>query len=195
MTTIEQALTELRAGRVVVIPTDTVYGLAASLDRAEGIRALFEIKGRPPSKALPVLGSDSESLRAVARMDGRMELIATRFWPGPLTVVLPRAQGFDRDLGGANDGTVAVRVPASEMARRLLAASGPLAVTSANRSGFPPANSVDEARREFGDSVTAYLDDGPGAGSASTVVSLVGEPRVLREGAVTEAELEEVLGE
>ena len=193
MTSIEAAVAALRRGRLVVIPTDTVYGLAALPAAPGAVRALFELKGRPDDKPIPVLGANLESLRSVAVIEGAAERCALAFWPGPLTLVLPRAEGFDHDLGGTEDGTVAVRVPATQVARSLLREVGPLAVTSANLSGRPAANTVAEARAVFGDSVAVFVDGGPGGGRASTVVSLVGEPRVLRAGAVTEAEVEAVI--
>lgn len=193
MTTIEAAVEELERGGIVVVPTDTVYGLAALPSHPDGVRALFELKGRPSDKPIPVLVADVEAAGTVARLDAGAQRLATAFWPGPLTIVLPRATNFDADLGGREGGTVAVRVPASATTRSLLRLSGPLAVTSANRSAEPPANSVDEARRIFGPEVGVYVDGGPGGGSPSTVVSLVGEARVLREGALDEAEVLAVL--
>jgi tRNA threonylcarbamoyl adenosine modification protein (Sua5/YciO/YrdC/YwlC family) len=193
VTSIEDAVAELRRGGVVVVPTDTVYGLAADPSLPEAIRALFELKGRPEHKAVAVLGAEAEGLQTVARFDASATRLARAFWPGPLTLVLPRASGFEHDVGGTNDGTIGVRVPASGVMRTLLREAGPLAVTSANVSGDPAANSVAEARRIFGDRVSAYVDDGPGAGRPSTVVSLVGGPRLLREGALTEAEVMGVL--
>lgn len=193
MSTIDDAVTELRSGRLVVIPTDTVYGLAALPAHPGAIEALFRLKGRPTDKALPVLGADTEALRAVAQMDDAAARVAAAFWPGPVTLVLPRAAGFDHYLGDVDESSIAVRVPASSLARSLLEVVGPVAVTSANRSGRVPANTIDEARTALGDAVAVYLDDGPGGGSPSTVVSLMKEPRVLREGAVPADEVLAVL--
>ena len=194
MNAIEEDASALRRGEVIVMPTDTVYGVAALPSAPGAIRELFALKGRPLDKAIPLLGADEDTLGSVARFDRAAVRLAETFWPGPLTLVLPRAAGFDHDLGGSGDDTIAVRVPASEVARSLLELTGPVAVTSANRSGDPPANTVGDARAIFGESISVYLEGGPGAGSPSTVVSLVAEPRVLREGAVTEAEVLEVLG-
>jgi tRNA threonylcarbamoyl adenosine modification protein (Sua5/YciO/YrdC/YwlC family) len=169
-------------GGVAVIPTETVYGIAAAARYSMAVEAIFELKGRDRSKALPVLAATTDALRDVVSFDARAERVAERFWPGPLTLVLPRATSFDVDLGGEDPATVAVRVPAQDLTRALLERTGPLAVTSANRSGAAPATTIDEARAIFGDSVAAYLDAGPCKGSPSTVVSLVGEPRVLRSG-------------
>jgi L-threonylcarbamoyladenylate synthase len=192
---VEEAVAALRAGALVVIPTDTVYGVAALPRSPGGIAALFAAKGRPESKPVPVLGAGKQDLYSVGALDPRAEALADRFWPGPLTLVIPRAPGFDVDLGGGDQDTVAVRVPASEVARALLAASGPLAVTSANRSGEAPATTVAEARAALGDAVSVFLDGGPCGGEASTVLSAVGEPQVLREGPVTYEQVRRVLHE
>lgn len=183
-----EVLEALRSGGVAVIPTDTVYGLACLPRLREAVERIFALKGRPDNKPLPVLGDGIEALKAVAAFDRRAEELARRFWPGPLTLVLARHPGFTHDLGGDDLATVAVRVPQSEVALELLGEIGPLATTSANRSGEPPATSADEARSIFGDEV-AYLDGGPCRGLPSTVLSLVGSPRVLREGALAPDEV------
>jgi L-threonylcarbamoyladenylate synthase len=180
---LEAALRELAEGGLVVIPTDTVYGVAA-LPRVPGaVEAVFEAKGRPEDKPLPVLGASLADLTAVAIFSDRARR-AARHWPGPLTLVLPRAPGFDVDLGGDGSEGVAVRVPASAVALSLLRLSGPLAVTSANLSGRPPATTVDEARAVLGARVRVFLDEGVCAGRPSTVVSLLDGPRLLRAGAL-----------
>ena len=184
MSDLAAAVDAIRSGKLVVIPTDTVYGVAASPFDEAAVAAIFTAKDRPADKALPILGADVGSLRRVAEFDERAERLTTRFWPGPLTLVLPRARGFDVSLGGSDATSVAVRVPASEVARALLRQTGPLAVTSANRSGESDPATADEARAALGDSVAVYLDAGPAAGSPSTVVSLMAEAVVLREGAL-----------
>lgn len=187
MNAIEDAVAALERGALVVLPTDSVYGLAARLHPAT-VAELIRIKARPPDKPLPVLGSTAGQLASVAVLDETALVLARDFWPGPLTLVLPRAEGFDLDLGGGPD-TVGVRIPAHEVARALLERAGPLAVTSANRSGEPPATTVDEARVAFGDEIPVYLDGGLAAGTPSTVVSLVGRPLVLRDGILPGADV------
>lgn len=184
MDDLERVLDALARGRIVVIPTDTVYGVAASPAKSTAVEAIFELKGRSRTKALPVLGDSLDALNAVASFDDRARRLAEKFWPGPLTMVLRRALGFEADLGGDDPETIAVRIPALDLTRALLARSGPLAVTSANLSGEPEATSVEEARVWFGDRVAAYLDGGAAQGTQSTVISLVGAPKVLREGAL-----------
>lgn len=172
-----------------MVPTDTVYGLACLPELPAAVATIFELKGRPDDKPLPVLARDARALEPIAEFDTQAAALAQRFWPGPLTLVLRRAAGFDHDLGGNDTATVAVRVPENEVALALLEAAGPLAVTSANLSGASPATTADEARAIFGDRVPVYLDGGPSRGLPSTVVSLVGGPRVLREGALSEDEI------
>lgn len=186
-------LDALLAGEVVVVPTDTVYGLAC-LPRFPGaVARIFSLKGRPDGKALPVLGASAQALSGVAAFNDDAVNLAHRFWPGPLTLVLPRAEGFTYFLGEDPTGSVAVRVPRNEVVLELLAAAGPLAVTSANLSGHPPADTVEDAHDVFGADVAAYVDGGRGAGVPSTVVSLRDGMEVLREGAVTRDELTEAL--
>ncbi|MDQ3985566.1 MAG: L-threonylcarbamoyladenylate synthase [Actinomycetota bacterium] len=179
---IETAIELLGRGEVVVLPTDTVYGLAVAPHDPRAIEALFELKGRPRSRAIPILAADVEQLKEVAVFDSVARAVAARFWPGPLTLVLPRAKGFDIDLGGTGRATVAVRIPKSETALILMRSTGPLAVTSANLSGAPPATTSDEARATFGERVACVLEGGKCNGEVSTIISLVGGPEVLREG-------------
>lgn len=177
MAGIDEAVAAIERGAIVVIPTDTVYGLAALPEAAASI---FDLKSRSRDKALPVLGSDAGQLRAVAELEGHAKDLAEEHWPGPLTLVVPRRPAFTADLGGTGDGTVAVRVPAHPIALALLARTGPLAVTSANVSGEPPATTYEEAAALAPELVC--LDGGACDGVPSTVLGLVGEPRVLRQG-------------
>ena len=192
MSSLQETIETLQAGDLAVIPTDTVYGLAAGLSGA-AISRIFEAKGRPESKPLPVLVGSLEQAESVAIVDDRARRLAQRFWPGPLTLVLTRAIGFDVDLGGDEKRTVAVRVPKHRLALDVLRAVGPLAVTSANLSGAPPAATISEARDAFGDAVAAYLDGGRCTGLPSTIVFLAGERRILREGALPQEQIAQML--
>ena len=185
MTGPAEALTALAAGGLVVIPTDTVYGLAARPELPKAVGAIFRAKGRPSGKALPVLAASIEDLDPIVRLSPEARRLAGRFWPGPLTLVLPRRPGWRGELGEGASDTVAVRIPRSTVALELLAGSGPLAVTSANRSGEPPARTVEEARAALGAEVEVFVDGGPCAGRASTVLSLVGTPQVMRVGSLS----------
>jgi L-threonylcarbamoyladenylate synthase len=182
---IEAAAVALRAGKLVVLPTDTVYGLGALPNVHAAIERIYLAKGRPESKPIPVLGASLDDLRSVAVFGERPRALADRHWPGPLTLVLPRAEGFTADLGGDQPEGVAVRVPACDPALALLRQVGPLAVTSANRSGEAPATTVAEARAVLDEWADAFIDGGRCDGEPSTVISLLGEPTVLRPGPVS----------
>lgn len=188
MNDLEAARAALGAGALAVIPTDTVYGLAADPAIPGAVDGIFRVKQRSRSRPIPVLGADRRQLESVVVFDERADRLAERFWPGPLTLILPRAPGFVADLGG--DGrSVAVRVPKEPRAIQLLKETGPLAVTSANRSGEPPVPTIDDARATFGNDVAVYLDGGRCAGIPSTLVFLAGERRVLREGKIPAREI------
>lgn len=190
MTDIDDVLAALNSGVPVVIPTDTVYGVAVDLAAPGAMQKLFDLKGRPADKPVPVLGPDIPALRRVVEFDRRAELLAERFWPGPLTLILPRSRGFTADLGGEAAGGVAVRIPAHDVALSVLRASGPLAVTSANRSSEPPATTIDEARAYLGAGVGAFLDSGVCNGTPSSLVSLLDGIEILREGPISLADIE-----
>ena len=194
MSSLQDALAALANGKAIVLPTDTVYGVGARPDDPSAVASIFRAKGRPEEKALPVLAADVAALEPVAVFEERAVRLAQRFWPGPLTLVLPRAAGFTHDLGGGNDGTIAVRIPAFDRTLELLSESGPLAVTSANRSGEPAAATVEEARAALGHAIDVFLDGGRVGGAPSTVVHLVGEPAILREGALGKREILSQLG-
>ena len=174
----------LRAGQPIVVPTDTVYGLAAD---PRHTAALFDIKARPPEVALPVLVADTDQALALAAVDlcVAARRLMDRWWPGGLTLVVPRRSGLGFDLGGRDDATIGLRLPAHPGPVALAAAVGPLAVTSANRHGAATPATAHEVAAELGAGVAMVLDGGPCEGAASTVVScLDGELRVLREGAI-----------
>ena len=182
---LEQALAALRAGLVVGMPTDTVYGLAADPRVRGAVAALAALKGRPANKAIPVLAESRRSLEAVARFDEAARDLGDRHWPGPLTLVLPLAPGAPADAGDPAAGTVAVRVPDHPVALALLARAGPTAVTSANRSGEAEVRDAAAARALFGPAVAVYLEGTAPGGEVSTVLDLTGgRPRVLRPGPI-----------
>ena len=185
----------LAAGEVVVFPTDTVYGLASRPDIPGATARLFETKRRPRDLTLPVLAAGPEDAAGVAMFDARAWALAGRYWPGGLTIVLPRApRARDWDLGTEKE-TVGVRVPDHAIALALLTRTGPLAVTSANRSGEPTPATCDGIRASLGDLVAVYLCAGLAPGAVpSTVVDLTGtEARVLREGPIAPDAILDVL--
>ena len=194
---LEAAAVALAAGGLIVFPTDTVFGLAGDPAVSGATDAIFVAKERPRELTLPVLVPDVERAREVAVFDERAEALAATYWPGALTLVLPRtARSGGWDLG-EEVSSVGVRMPDHPVARSLLVRTGPLAVTSANRSGEPTAEHCDGVVDALGNSVAVYLCGGPSPGGvASTVVDLTGtEARVLRTGTVPPAEIESSLRE
>lgn len=189
---VEAAVSALRDGALVVLPTDTVYGVAADAFDAMAVARLLEAKGRGRDMPPPVLIADPATLDALVaeRPPAWLQTMLEDLWPGPLTVVFRAQPSLTWDLGETH-GTVAVRVPADERTRAVLRQSGPSAVSSANLSGRPAATSVDEAEAMLGESVRVYLDGGPSAGSTpSTILDVTGPvPRVLRQGAIELATL------
>jgi L-threonylcarbamoyladenylate synthase len=187
---IARAADLLRAGELVAFPTDTVYGIGARAGDPATLERVFAAKRRDPEKAVAwLVASRVEVSAAGFRVDDRALQLAERFWPGALTLVLAAVDG---------SATQAFRIPAHDVALALLAAAGPLAVSSANRSGEPETLEADDVAIAFADSEEPYaiLDGGPVPGGvASSVLDLSGpRARLLREGAVSRAEIEGVIG-
>jgi tRNA threonylcarbamoyl adenosine modification protein (Sua5/YciO/YrdC/YwlC family) len=186
----EAAAAALR-GELVVLPTDTVYGIGTRPDDPAATAKLFAAKRRPAELTLPVLVAARAEAREVAVFDERAERIVAGTWPGAVTIVLPRTPATHAWRLGADLDTIGVRMPAHPLALALLARTGPLAVTSANLSGLAPARSCDALVEAFGELVSVYLcSDEPLGGAASTVVDLTGrEPAILRDGDVAAEEI------
>lgn len=184
---VRAAAAALRAGDLVVLPTDTVYGVAADAFDREGTAKVFRAKHRSRSFPLPVLvRSPKQVIGLVTTVPDAAERLMAAYWPGPLTIVVPSDPNLTWDLGD-DEGTVALRMPMDEVTLQVIREVGPLAVTSANRSGQPPARTADEARQSLADAVAVYVDGGPRTDAApSTIVDLTrAEPHVLREGSVS----------
>lgn len=183
------AAAALAAGQLVVVPTDSVYGVAADPGLPAAVDRLFEAKGRPRSLPIAVLVSSLSQVKRLVAVDRRAERAMAAFWPGPLTLVLPRVGGATWELGDAA-GTLGIRMPDHAVALELITQAGPLAVTSANRSGEPTPPTCAGVRDVLGDRVSVYLDAGPSPGGvASTVLNLSADPpEVVREGAIPAAE-------
>lgn len=194
-------------GELIVMPTDTVYGVAADAFSPAAVQRLLDAKGRGRDQPPPVLIGTQETLTALAEsVPEPVQRLVDAFWPGGLTIVLPAQPSLVWDLGETR-GTVAVRMPEGRVALELLAETGPLAVSSANLTGQAAAISAFDAEKMLGDSVAVYLADGMSRdGVASTIVdatSLVRPPadseagtlRILRDGAITRDQLEAVLGD
>ena len=170
---IADAVAAVRRGELIVFPTDTVYGIGADPHDPAATARLFDAKRRPRDLTLPVLTATLDVARTLARFDDRAERLATALWPGPLTLVLPRSDVSRTWDLGREATTIGLRVPSHPLALAVLSAAGPLATTSANRSGSPPAVTCDELHVVFGDLVAVYLcEERPLSGAASTVVDL-----------------------
>ncbi|RPF20162.1 L-threonylcarbamoyladenylate synthase [Myceligenerans xiligouense] len=191
---IDEAVNAISRGSLVVLPTDTVYGIAADAFDATAVSALLAAKGRGRQMPPPVLIGDVATLDGLAtEVPEEARDLAEAFWPGGFTIILRSQPSLQWDLGETH-GTVALRMPDHPVALALLRRTGPLAVSSANLSGRPAAIDVHEAVEQLGDSVSVYLDGGaaPG-GTASTIVDATGERlRVVRSGAVGPEALREV---
>lgn len=186
----------VRSGQLVVLPTDTVYGLGCDAFSGNAVRSLLRAKKRGPDMPVPVLvGSWSTIDGLVLGVPSAARRLIEAFWPGGLSLVLPHAPSLAWDLGDTM-GTVMLRMPLHPVALELLRDVGPMAVSSANVSGSPPPATASGALRQLGSSVAVYLDGGnSGEPVASTVVDLTGDdPLVLREGAVSVEQVREVLG-
>ncbi len=185
----------VRRGELVIIPTDTVYGIACDAFDAAAVTRLLEAKGRGRDMPPPVLISTVTTLDALAAdVPDWARLLAEEFWPGPLTLVCRQQQSLQWDLGDTR-GTVAVRIPDHDVALDLIQRTGPLAVSSANLSGMTAATDVDDALSMLADDVSATLDSGSTPGmTASTIVDCTGEsPRLLRDGVLPLERLRQVL--
>lgn len=194
---VDHAAQVLSEGGLVVVPTDTVYGLAAALDRPEAVEAIYQVKRRPAERPIALLVDRAEEVAQVAAaVPPEAELLMERFWPGGLTIVLPRKPGIP-DIVTAGGPTVAVRMPDHPTPRAIVRRLGrPLPTTSANRHGQPSPKNADEARAALGSDVALILDAGPAPGGIdSTVLDLTAHPPVvLRSGAIPTEALEQALG-
>ena len=191
------AVAALRGGELVVLPTDTVYGLGADAFAPDAVAAILAAKGRGREMPPPVLIPSVQTLDGLAtHIPVYARDLIRAFWPGPLTLVFVAQSSLMWDLGETN-GTVAVRMPKDDIALKLLDVIGPMAVTSANVSGQTPAKTILEAQAQLGSAVSVYLDAGPCSDSLpSTMLDCTGDaPVILRAGAVSVGRVQEVLGE
>jgi L-threonylcarbamoyladenylate synthase len=188
---IETAVAEIREGRPIVLPTDTVYGLCADPYREPPVRELYRIKGRPPDQPIALLVRDIEFLlECVPELRGRAAMLARALLPGPYTLILPNPAQRYRWLAGTTPEKIGVRVPElSGPGAEVLERVGAIAATSANHHGGPDPRRLEEVPVEIRASAAAVVDGGDLPGTPSTVLDLTGEePKVLREGAVPAAE-------
>lgn len=192
---IEAAVAALAAGELVVFPTESVYGLGADATRPDAVARLVAVRGREDGKPILVLASDLAMVTAVAaELPPPARRLASRFWPGPLTIVCPARPDLPAPLT-AGTGTIGVRVPGHATARALVARLGrPVTAPSANPPGAEPPRTLAAARAYFGERVAAYVDGGELPGGASTVVAIVGDRvQIVRPGLVDEAAIRRTL--
>lgn len=192
----DDVIAAVRAGKPIIVPTDTVYGLAACALDVDAVTQLFALKERPADLSIAALVADIEQAEQYADVAEVRPLLEAH-WPGALTVVvakIPVAEGTAELPLGAPDGSVGLRVPAHAQVRALARAVGPLAATSANKSGAPTLVNVQEILEQFGDDLAFVVDEGPLEGQASSVIKVVdGKVIMLREGGLTRAELQATL--
>lgn len=200
LTGMRLARTAIGRGDLVVIPTDTVYGLAADAFNPGAVQKLIDAKGRTRQSPPPVLIPGIPTLDALAEaVPDEVRALVAKFWPGGLTVIVAANSSLAWDLGDTR-GTVALRMPDNRIALELLSETGPLAVSSANLTGRPAATTAEEAEAMLGDSVAVYLDGGPAGTVASTIVdaTALGSPdgklRIVREGAIPSEDIRAVVG-
>jgi L-threonylcarbamoyladenylate synthase len=207
LTGVRSARAAIERGELVVIPTDTVYGIAADAFSPVAVKRLLDAKGRGRESPPPVLIPSVAALDALAEsIPAEVRTLVDTFWPGGLTVILPARSSLDWDLGDAR-GTVALRMPASKVALTLLAETGPLAVSSANLTGQPAAHTAAEAIADLGDNVAVYLNDGevgsehagaPDPGStivdATGLLAEGGRLRIIRHGVISDEAIRALVG-
>jgi tRNA threonylcarbamoyl adenosine modification protein (Sua5/YciO/YrdC/YwlC family) len=194
---IEAAAQAVRDGKVVVLPTDTVYGIGADAFNPDAVSAVLAAKGRGREMPPPVLVPNLRTVDGLARdVPDYVRALLARFWPGALTVVVKSQPSLSWDLGETN-GTVAIRMPDNEVALSLLSDVGPMAVTSANLTGSPAARTVAEAQDQLGAAVAVYLDGGPATGTAASTMldCTTAYPVTLREGAIPRSVIDAALEE
>lgn len=189
-----RALEILRAGGLVAFPTDTVYGVGALAFDGKAVESIYTAKDRPIEKAIPVLIGDRDDLDKIAMDIPKFaRILASRFWPGPLTILVPKKPDLPQSVSATS--TIGVRVPDHEIARALLRAAGPMAVTSANLSGQTSPTTAEEVFAQLGGRIELIIDGGktPGGMPSTLVDCTKNEIRVLREGPITEEELRSAL--
>ena len=195
---LQEAAKWIRNGGLVALPTDTLYGLGADPFRSDAVARVFMVKGRAAGRALPLIAADAAQIVVhLGPLSPAAERLAAKFWPGPLTLLVPAPVALVRDVTGGS-GRVGVRVPANAIARAICRAAGrPITATSANRSGQPATADPEEVERTLGQDVDLLIDAGPTRGGApSTIVDVTGPtPQLVRPGAVSWSEIQAWLGE
>lgn len=186
----------VEAGGVIVLPTDTVYGIGANPYSTQAVNAVLAAKGRGRQMPPPVLIADpADAPRVSKTLTPAAEKLIEAFWPGALTLITTVVDDINFDLGDIKD-TIAIRMPDHPVTLGVLRETGPLAVTSANLTGQPPATNIEQAIKCFGEDVACYIDSGPTPGPVpSTIVDVTGDPVLLRAGIISVEALEEAMGQ
>jgi L-threonylcarbamoyladenylate synthase len=193
LSSVAEAVAALRNGGVVVLPTDTVYGLVAKADLPDAVDRIFDIKERPPSKTLQLLVGDESSLDTYGRPGEEARKLAALYWPGPLTIIVAASEEAPPSVTA--DGRIGMRAPGHDIALEIIRDAGALAATSANRSTEPTPAGLEAIRSIFTENVDVYVDGGKIEGRASTVVDMTQRrPIVVREGAITADEIMRAAG-
>ena len=193
---IKAAVDAVKAGQLVVLPTDTLYGLGCDAFNTEAVANLLATKHRGPDMPVPVLVGSWDTIQGLVQYySPQAKTLVEAFWPGGLSIIVPQAPSLPWNLGDTR-GTVMLRMPLHPVAIELLRETGPMAVSSANISGHTPPSTVTEARQQLNQNVSVYLDGGECAiGKPSSIIDISGDhPRLLREGAISAERIGEVLG-
>ena len=192
---IDSAARAVKGGSVIVLPTDTLYGIGADAFNAAAVTSVLAAKGRGRDMPVPVLVGSWHTIEGlVSHVSNDARSLIEAFWPGGLTLIVEHAPSLAWDLGDSR-GTVGIRMPLHPVALELLAETGPMAVSSANRTSMPPATTAQQAYDQLGESVSVYLDAGPvPIGQPSSIVDMTGEvPMLVREGALSLQQLQDVV--
>ncbi|MFO7677595.1 MAG: L-threonylcarbamoyladenylate synthase [Thermoplasmatota archaeon] len=181
---IDDAIQALHQGHLIVYPTDTLYALGCDIFNEESVDAVYSIKKRPFSVALPLAVCDLAMMQTIAFVNETVIKIVEQFLPGSLTIIVPKKKFVSEKVSAGLD-TIAVRIPENAIALELLQRFGPLCVTSANIHGKPTPASIDEIKKEFGSAIKVFIDEGRKEGKPSTIVDLCGEkPKIVRQGLI-----------
>ena len=181
----------MKQGELIIMPTDTVYGLCAKLHDQEALQKIYHLKGREQTKQIPILLPSIESAKDIAVISAEAKTIMQSFWPGALTIVLKTTDAFKAMTG---EETIALRIPNHPLALKLLEANGPLRATSVNKSGQAPLSDIHEIRATFGHDINQIYEQTEKASQiSSTVIDLTSDLKILRQGTITEKDLKDIL--
>ncbi len=194
-TTLSAAVAAIKQGKIIVYPTDTLYGLGADIFNANAVQTVFAIKHRPRDAPLSVAVSSVDEINSIARIPEYAQSLIDTFLPGSLTIVLPKRDHIPESITGKTP-TIAIRVPNHPLAQRLLSLCGPLTATSANIHGQQTPPTIKEIKQQFGDAIAQYVGGGTSIGHSSTIVDLTtARPKILREGTISTQAILDVISD